>query len=193
MERKSLETAALRYTYLRGWLYVPAGALFILSALANWRVGPLQADWTFPLAVLVLGAGSLPILRYYNVHFGRLRMSLRHQWHAAVGIGAGAVLIFAGSLLLRSRASWSLDLPVNPVMVTIALYMLGLYALTVGIKAHHVAIWGAVLVAGALPVWNGSDPSNIGLLLTGIAVIATAPFDHRLLVRAFAAVPPAST
>jgi hypothetical protein len=42
-----------------------------------------------------------------------------------------------------------------------------------------------MLVAGLLPVWNGADPSNIGLFLFGVAIMATGIFDHRLLVRTF--------
>lgn len=46
-------------------------------------------------------------------------------------------------------------------------------------------VWGALLVIGALPVWNGADPSNIGLLLAGLAVILNGALDHRLFVRTF--------
>jgi hypothetical protein len=63
--------------------------------------------------------------------------------------------------------------------------MLISYGIGIGLKAHHVIIWGIVLVAGALPVWNGADPSNIGLVIAGIAVIVTGVFDHRLFVHTF--------
>jgi len=63
--------------------------------------------------------------------------------------------------------------------------MLASYAIGVGLKAHHVIIWGGLLVAGALPVWNGADPSNIGLLLCGAAVVVCGVFDHRLFVQIF--------
>jgi hypothetical protein len=63
--------------------------------------------------------------------------------------------------------------------------MLLSYAIGVGLKAHHLVIWGALLVAGALPVWSGADPSNIGLVLTGIAVMASGVFDHRVFVATF--------
>ena len=46
-------------------------------------------------------------------------------------------------------------------------------------------IWGSLLVAGLLPVWNGADPTNIGLLLAGVATIATGIFDHRLFAATF--------
>ena len=59
--------------------------------------------------------------------------------------------------------------------------MLVSYAIGVGLKTHHVIIWGTVLVAGALPVWNGADPSNIGLVLAGVALDRHGVFDHRAL------------
>jgi hypothetical protein len=90
-----------------------------------------------------------------------------------------------GSLLLRSRADWSLDLPVNPIAVTFAIIMLISYAIGVGLRRHHVVIWGALLVAGAVPLWTGSDPSNIGLLLAGVALMVDGVFDHRLFVQTF--------
>ena len=55
----------------------------------------------------------------------------------------------------------------------------------VGLKAHHVIIWGALLVVGAVPVWNGADPGNIGLVLAGVAVMVSGVFDHRLFVHTF--------
>jgi hypothetical protein len=93
--------------------------------------------------------------------------------------------MFGGALLLRSRADWSLDLPVNAIAVTFALIMLVSYQVGVGVKAHHMIVWGAVLVAGALPLWNGDDPSNIGLVLCGAGVMVSGVFDHRLFVRTF--------
>ena len=91
--------------------------------------------------------------------------------------------MLGGSSLLRSHAGWSLDLPVNAIAVTFAVLMLITYEVGVGLKPHHVIIWGTLLVVGALPVWNGSDPSNIGLVLAGVAVAASGVFDHRLSFR----------
>ena len=34
-------------------------------------------------------------------------------------------------------------------------------------------------------MWNGADPSNIGVVLAGVAVIVSGVFDHRLFVRTF--------
>src|SRR4051794_17562705 len=185
MERRTLETAAAHYSYLRGLLFLPAGGLLILSALANWEVGPLREAWVFPVVAVALAVLCLPVNRYYRAHYGRLSPSTRQQVRGAVAVAVGAAVVVGGSLLLRSRAAWSLDLPVNATAVTFATVMLISYALGVGLKAHHVVIWGGLLVAGALPVWDGADPSNIGLVLAGVAVMLSGVFDHRLFVQTF--------
>jgi hypothetical protein len=185
MQRRSLETAAANYSYLRGLFFIPLGMLFILAALGNWEVGPLRHAWAFLVAAVVLGAACLPISRYYNENYGRLSPSTRQQVRGAIAVAIGVAVIIGGSSLLRSGAEWSLDLPVNATAVTFALVMLISYGIGVGLKPHHVIIWGSLLVAGALPVWNGGDPSNIGLVLSGGAIMVSGIFDHRLFVRTF--------
>jgi hypothetical protein len=182
MPRGNLEKAAASYSYLRGLFAIPTGVLLILVALADLGVCPL---WAFLAAVVVAGAACLPITRYYNENYGRFSPSTRQQVRLAVAVVIGAAVFVGGSLLLRSRAGWSLDLPVNAIAVSFALFMLITYAIGVGLKAHHVIIWGALLVAGAMPVWNGADPSNIGLVLAGVAVMVSGVFDHRLFVHTF--------
>jgi hypothetical protein len=185
MQRRELETAAANYSYLRGLLYIPLGGLFVLAALGNWEVGPLRHTWVFLLVALALAAVAAAVNRYYNEVYGRLTPSTRQQVRAGIGLVVAVALILGGATLLRSHASWSLDLPVNPIAVCFALVMLLSYAIGVGLKAHHVIVWGALLVAGGLPVWNGADPSNIGLLLCGAAVVVCGVFDHRLFVQTF--------
>jgi hypothetical protein len=185
MTHPNVKTAAANYTYLRGLFFIPLGGLFVLAALGNWQVGPLRHSWVFVLVAVAIGLACLPINRYYNENYGRLTPSMRQQVRVAVGGVIAGALVFGGSLLLRSRASWSLDLPVNPIAVTFAVVMLITYGVGVGLRAYHVIIWGTVLLAGALPVWNGADPSNIGLLLAGAGTIVSGVFDHRLFVQTF--------
>jgi hypothetical protein len=185
MQHTSLQTAGANYSYLRGLFLIPLGTLFILAALANWEVGPMRDLWAFPVAAALAGIACLPINRYYNENYGRLRPSARQQVRGAIAVVLGLAVIGGGSALLRSQADWSLDLPVNATAITLAAVMLISYALGVGLKAHHVIIWGSLLVAGALPVWTGDDPSNIGLVLTGVAFMVCGVFDHRLFVRTF--------
>ncbi len=185
MHRRNLEMAAANYSYLRGLLFLPVGALCILAALGNWEVGPLRHAWAFLVTALVIGAAYLAISRYYNENYGRLSPSTRQQVRAGVAVVIAVAVMFGGSLLMRSRADWSLDLPVNAIAVSFALVMLVSYAIGVGLTAHHVIIWGALLLVGALPVWNGADPSNIGLVLAGVAIMISGVFDHRVFVRTF--------
>ena len=185
MQRRELETAAVKYSSLRGLLYIPVGGLLVLSALGNWQVGPLRHPWVFLLAALAIAAVAVVINRYYNERYGRLTPSTAQQVRAGIALVLAVALMLGGATLLRSHASWSLDLPVNAVAVCFALVMLVTYAFGVGLKAHHVVIWGTVLVAGALPVWDGPDPSNVGLLLAGVGVIVSGVFDHRLFVQTF--------
>src|SRR5262245_53295913 len=106
MEREKLETAAAKYTYLRGRFFIPLGAWFVLAALGNWEVGPLRHPWVFLVALLGIGAACFPINRYYNEHYGRLSPSTRQQVRACVAVVIGGAVMFGGALLLRSRASW---------------------------------------------------------------------------------------
>jgi hypothetical protein len=187
MERRHLETAAAKYSCLRGLLALPGGALFILGALGNWKVGPFRHAWAFLAAVVVLGAVWLALSRYYTDNYGRLNPSPRQQARLGVALAVAVALMIGGSLLLRSRAAWSLDLPVNAIAVSFALVMLITYAVSVGLRPYHVVIWGGVLVAGALPVWDGPDPSNVGLVLAGLGMMVTGLFDHRAFVQTFGA------
>ena len=179
MERET--QAAASYSSFRGLLQVPAGALIVLAALANWEVGPFSEAWAFPVALALLCLASLPIYRHYQEHYGRIEASTRQQAKTVAAIAIAVVVVIGGSLLLRSRASWSLDLPVNPIAITFALVMLVSHLLGAGIRAHHIAIWGGLLVAGAVPLWDGGDPSNAGLVMAGVAVIASGALDHFLL------------
>jgi hypothetical protein len=185
MQRSRLETAAASYSYLRGLLFFPVGLLCIVAALGNWEVGPLRHAWAFLLALALIGAACLPISRYYNENYGRLTPSTRQQARAAVAVVLAVAVMIGGSALLRSHAAWSLDLPVNAIAICFAVVMLISYGIGIGLRTHHVTVWGGLLVIGALPVWNGPDPSNIGLVLAGVGIMVSGVFDHRLFVRTF--------
>ena len=183
MDRKKLESAAATYPYLRGLLSIPVGVLFILAALTNVEWGPLRHLWVFGVSILVVGAAYVRIARYYNENYGRVTLSTRAQVRAAVATIISAVVVAGGV-----QMDWSLDLPVNGTASSFALIMLALYAVSVGLTAHHMIIWGSLLVAGLIPVWGDMGPDNkvnVGLLLTGVAAIATGIFDHGALKRTF--------
>lgn len=189
MERTKLETAAANYTYLRGLFFIPLGVLPIVSALGNTGWGPLRNTWVFLAVLALIGIACLPINNFYNKHYGTLRASAGQQARAAAAVVLAIVVVVGGSTLLRSRASWSLDLPVNATAVTLSLVILLSYAAGGVLKAHHLIIWGTVLVVGAIPLWDGADPSNIGLAIVGVALMVNGVFDHLLFVRTFG--PPA--
>ena len=187
MERTKLETAAANYTYLRGLFFIPLGVLPIVSALGNTGWGPLRNTWVFLAVLALIGIACLPINNFYNKHYGTLRASAGQQARAAAAVVLAIVVVVGGSTLLRSRASWSLDLPVNATAVTLSLVILLSYAAGRVLKAHHLIIWGTVLVVGAIPLWDGADPSNIGLAIVGAALMVNGVFDHLLFVRTFGA------
>jgi hypothetical protein len=78
------------------------------------------------------------------------------------------------------------DLPVNTTAIAMGLVMLLAVGSTVGIRPHHLLVYGSLLVAGAIPVWERAGESgNTGLFMTGIALVVGGLLDHRLLVRRF--------
>ena len=185
MQRDELERTAAIYTHLRGALAIPAGLLFVLAALGNWQVGPFRHHWVFIAGVLAIGAAYQLIARAYRRHYGRATPAGEQQLRSAAAVVLGVVIVAGGSLLLRSRAGWSLDLPVNAIAVTFAIVMLASYALGRVLRPHHAAVYGTLLVAGAVPVWDGADPSNVGLVMCGAAVIAGGLLDHLAFTRVF--------
>ena len=185
MQRDELKRTAAIHTYLRGALAIPTGLLFVLAALGNWEVGPFRHHWVFIAGVLVLGGAYQLIALAYRRHYGRTTPSGEQQLRSAVAVVLAVIIVAGGSLLLRSRAPWSLDLPVNAIAVTFAIVMLASYAIGRVLRPHHAAVYGTLLVAGALPVWQGEDPSNVGLVLCGAAVIACGVLDHLAFTRVF--------
>ena len=178
MERRELESAAAKHTFLRGLFGIPLGVLCVIAALGNWEVGPFAQPWFFLLAVLAVFVATLPIVRHYDEHYGRLSPSARQQIKATVAVVAAIAVMAAGAWLLH-------DLPVNGIAVSFSLVMLLSYAMGPGLLPHHYAIWGGLLVIGALPVWTGEDPSNVGLMLAGAGLIVSGLLDHRAFVRTF--------
>jgi hypothetical protein len=181
------EAAAASYSYLRGLFLVPVGVLLVLSALANAETGPFSRAWAFPVAAAACGAIALLVQRHYREHYGRMTPSASQGTRDLAAVAMAVAVMTLGALLLRSRASWSLDLPVNAIPVAYAIVMLIHYEMGASLRLHHVVLWGGVLLAGALPVWNGGDPSLAGLVIAGVATVVSGLLDHRLFLRAFGA------
>lgn len=183
MDRGRLEAAAAEYTYLRGLLGIPAGLLAVVLALGNEAWGPFAHAGVVIACMALAGVAYLLLRRFYEDHYGRVALTSGQMNRAAVAAVVAVPIVFVGALLLRSRADWSLDLPVNPIPACFGAAMLVAYAVSVGVRIHHWVVYGALVVAGLLPFWRGADPSNIGLVMCGAAVIAAGILDHRLLVR----------
>src|SRR4051794_32808456 len=118
MDRTKLTSAVADNAHLRGLFALPLAGLMLLSALGNWEVGPLRHAWVFVACAALLAATCLPIARYYNEHYGHATPSKRQQLRAALAVALCVPLMIGGSLLLSSRASWSLDWPVNPAAIS---------------------------------------------------------------------------
>jgi hypothetical protein len=185
VDRRHLQAVAAEYPYLRGLTAVPAGLLFVVSALGNWSWGPFAEPAFFVVVALALIGVAAAVNRYYDGHYGRVTPSKRQRTRAAAIAVASVAAIVFGTMLLHSRASWSLDLPVNTLPVIFGAIMLVHYGTVVGLGPRHVVIWGTLVAIGLVPVWHGENPLNVGLVLTGAAVAVNGVFDHLRLVRAF--------
>jgi hypothetical protein len=182
MDRKDLESAAARVTYLRGLLAIPLGSLFILTGLGNLGWGPFGHPWVFVASLLALGAAGLGINRWYDDTYGRVTPSRRRQVRYTVA----SLILFAAAMVGGPIVDSSFDLPVSVFAAAFALAMLAWFAICVGLRTRHLVIWGALLVAGLLPVWGAlPDKVSAAWLPIGMATIAAGIFDHRALVRAF--------
>ena len=184
MERQQFEAAAAGNHYLRGLLAVPLGMLLITSGLGNMEWGPFRDLWVVPLCMLLAGIAYLLVTRYYNDHYGRVTPRTG-QVRTVVGIVLSLIALAGAPVLIQA-----VDLPVNGFGVAWAAVALGYYAVNVGLRPHHVVIWGGLLVVSLVPVWGDprtTNSANAGLMMIGLALIATGIFDHRLLVRSFGA------
>lgn len=164
-----------------GLIALPLGIVLIASALGNMEWGPFRQLWVVPVAIVLAGAAYLLIARSYNDNYGRVTPQSDPRRVARTAL-AMAVMI-GGPVLAQV-----LDLPVNGFGIAWGVVALGYYAVTVGLRPHHVAIWGLVVVASLVPLWGDprtTDTPNVGLLMVGVAMLATGIFDHRLLVEIF--------
>jgi hypothetical protein len=180
MDRKAMQAAAHDYPYLRGLFGIPGGVLFLVAALGNARWGPLKHDWVFIAALVVLVGAGYAVHRHYERRYGRVTPTRRSTVAGGAMLAVAIAVGIGGTIALHG-------LPINALAALYGAITLVYYALFVGARPHHIAIWGSLLVAGALPVWTGGDPSNVALVLIGVATIVNGVFDHLTLNRTLAA------
>jgi hypothetical protein len=181
MDRKELELAASKVTYLRGLLAVPLGGLFLLTGLGNLGWAPLRSPWVFLACLAGLALAWAALNRYYNDHYGRVSPGHRPLVRYVVPWTVFPAALIGGPLL----QTW-LHPAVSLVAALFAVAMLTWYTLCVQLQAHHVVIWGALLIVALVPVWGSfADGVSVALLPIGAATIMCGVMDHHSLVRRF--------
>jgi hypothetical protein len=186
MERKALTSAAANYPYLQGLWAIPMGFLTVLAGISNLQRGP-----SMPVIVAILGGGlvltwlaSTRITRHYKANYGSVTPTRSRHVRNALALVAWIVVLFVGA---NKNLLWSPDSSVCVYAAAFALATLVYYAILVGLRAYHLAIWGSVLVAGLLPIWGGlgADRDAVAMFPLGVAFIASGLLDQRRLARDF--------
>ena len=182
MDRKELESKASEFPYLQGLLSVPIGLFFLAVGVGQLVWDPV-GPWLFLGGAVFTAALYVPISRYYANHYGRITPAQSNRIKDAVMTLVGIVVILGGAIVDEK-----LDLPISGYAAGFAIVMLIYVHLVIGLKAHHLVIWGGLLAASLLPVWDGlgiEQEVPLSLLPMGAATIAAGVFDHAVLVRTF--------
>lgn len=188
MQRKVLESTAATYPYRQGLWAIPMGFMMFLTGVSNLEHGPRPL---LLLAMLLGGLGlcwlvSQRIASFYRENYGEVQPSHSRHVRHAIAIAAWIIVLFVGG---SHWLFWSADSPRCIYLAAFALATLTYYAILVGLRAHHIIIWGAVLIAGLLPLWGGLDADRdaIAMFPLGVAFLVSGLLDQLLLVRSFAA------
>jgi hypothetical protein len=182
MERRELERSAARVTYLRGLLAVPLGVVMLASAAGNLEWGPYRNGAVFIATVVAMAAVALGVYRWYDQHYGRVRLGSAQQARFTVA----SFTCFGIGLSLGAYLDTRLDVPISVTLVLFGLAMLVWFALCVGLRPDHYVVWGGLVVVGLLPLWGHlHDRTSVAWLPMGVAVIVAGLLDHRALVQNF--------
>jgi len=183
MTRTSLKSTVEAYPYLQGMWTIPLGIGIATAGLANLRAAPtgLPLVGLFGAGLLLAAAAASLISRHHARTYGRVTPTRQRQRRYGAAVVAWAAVLFVGA----NRYLWG-DHPTLCLFATgFALATLVFYGLTVGVRAHHLVIWGLMAVAGLLPVWEplGADRDALAMLPLGAALVASGLLDQRLVAR----------
>lgn len=186
MERRQLEAAAANYPYLQGLWAIPLGFGTIVAGVSNLQNRPSEP---MVLGIIIgglaiAGVASVLISRYYRDHFGMVTPTRDRYIRQALAIVAWIAVLFIGA---NQALFWSPDGPQCIYASAFALATLTYYAILVGLRPHHLMIWGAVFVAGLLPIWSGLGPDRdpLAMIPLGLLLMLSGVLDQRLLARSF--------
>jgi hypothetical protein len=161
------------------------GFLIVLTGISNLEHRPTGS---LLLVIFIIGVSlaltaGLLIARYYRDHYGDVTPTRKRQIRSGVAVLAWVAVLAGATKLL----SWMLGPPLSVYVIAFALATLAYYAILVGVRVHHVTIWGCILLAGLLPIWGGlgSDRDAIAMFPLGTALIASGLLDQHLLARSF--------
>ncbi|MGZ9160445.1 MAG: hypothetical protein ACXW4T_04700 [Candidatus Limnocylindrales bacterium] len=184
MERRTLESAAADYPYLQGLWTIPLGIGIIVAGISNLKDRPtgIGAIVVIVGGLAIAGATALLIGRYYRDHYGSVTPTRDRVIRQGVALGAWIVVLFVGA---NQALFWSPDGPQCIYASAFALATLVYYAVLVGLRPHHLVIWGAVFVAGLLPIWGGLgvDRDPLAMIPLGLAMMVSGLLDQHVLAR----------
>ena len=186
MERRQLEAAAANYPYLQGLWAIPLGFGTIVAGISNLQNRPSEPVVLGIIigGLAIAGVASVLIGRYYRDHYGTVIPTRDRYIRQAVAIVAWIAILFIGA---NQALFWSPDGPQCIYASAFALATLAYYAILVGLRPHHVIIWGAVFVAELLPIWGGlgADRDPLAMIPLGLLLMLSGVLDQRLLARSF--------
>jgi hypothetical protein len=186
MERRQLEAAAANYPYLQGLWAIPLGFGTIVAGISNLQNRPSDPVVLGIIigGLAIAGVTSVLIGRYYRDHYGTVIPTRDRYIRQAVAIVAWIAILFIGA---NQALFWSPDGPQCIYASAFALATLAYYAILVGLRPHHVIIWGAVVVAGLLSIWGGlgADRDPLAMIPLGLLLMLSGVLDQRLLARSF--------
>ena len=186
MERKTLESTAAYYPYLQGLWANPLRAGYD----PHRDLEPPESAWGtrdagdpvggLGLALLV----TLAIARFYRERYGSVTPTRDRLVRQGIAVVAWVAVLFVGA---NQYLLWSPDSAMCIYGSAFALATLVYYAILVGLRPHHIVIWGIVFVAGLLPIWGtlGVDRDPMAMIPLGLALILSGILDQRLLARSF--------